>query len=326
MLQIMLRSRKSYSPHLANFRYMKSTVVVIGSANMDLIMSVDHLPVPGETVGGGQYYQKPGGKGANQAVAAARAGVDTAFIGAVGDDDFGRELIRRYEVERIDTRHMKISTQPTGVALINVDRHGENSISVGPGANADLNTEEILKALKRVGAHSVVILQNEIPVPVTQAIIQYCHKAGIKVLYNPAPFISMDESYFNQVAYLILNQTEARDLLRPSTSLRDEELLHQLTLTLSTPYIILTLGSDGVIYYDRAADTTQRVPAIEVKVVDTTGAGDTFCGYLGAMIIDGASLRDAVEIAVVASGLSVQGLGAQESIPHIRSVNTKRKG
>ncbi len=277
-------------------------VVVVGSANVDQVLSVPRIPAPGETVLSHGLTTARGGKGQNQAVGAARAGASTAFIAALGTDGFG-ELTRAGLLDDgIDVAGVRSIDAPTGTALIAVDPQGENTIIVEAGANALLALTPDDVAV--IGAATVLALQLEIPLETVAAAVAAIGDSGTVVL-NAAPIRDLPDDLLTALDVLIVNEHEAAHLAaaRPGVD-----------LTTLVPAVIVTLGAEGAVLYSRGGDDV-RVPAPQVVPVDATGAGDTFCGAFCAALAEGRSLADALGFAVVAASLSVERPGAVPSIP-----------
>lgn len=300
----------------------KNEIVVVGSANIDLVVKSSQLPRPGETVLGGKFYSVPGGKGANQAVAAARAGGKVAFIGRVGADDFGDRLRKNLEKEKIDTTFL-LSTpeEPTGVALINVGPNGENAITVAPGANSALTPEDIKKARTLISRAGILLLQLEIPIATVVEAIEIAHGSSTKVILNPAPAASLSKDILKKVFLLTPNEIEAGNLAgieveNVRTALRAGKIL----VSLGTSNVIITLGSKGALAVSEG--WSRYFPAFRVKPVDTTAAGDVFSGALAVAINEGKTVGEAVVFANAASALSVTRPGAQSSCPSRAEIET----
>ncbi len=295
---------------------MRPKIVVIGSSNTDMICRVPHIPKPGETVLGGDFFTVQGGKGANQAVAAARAGGDVTFIACVGNDLFGKQAIESYKVEGIDTSCIEIvDNVPTGVALINVADSGENSIAVAPGANAKLTPEITDKYRDVILSANIILMQLEIPVETVFHVARMVHAANIPVVLNPAPAREIDTEILPMLACITPNEHEA--LLVSGLFPPDAKLVSEMAAEIQrkgVKSVIITLGSEGVLYREGA--TEEKVPGIPVKAVDTTAAGDTFNGYLVVELAKGKTLREAITIANKAAAISVTRMGAQPSIPY----------
>lgn len=290
--------------------YMKK-ILVIGSSNTDMTVKSSHLPAPGETVMGDRFVMGPGGKGANQAVAAARLGGDVTFICKVGRDVFGEKAIEGYRKDNIDTQHIMLSDLPSGVALILVDGGGENSISVAPGANGDLTPADIESKADVIRSADILILQLEIPVESVEKAVSIAKEAGVYVILNPAPAKRLPEELLENVSLLTPNQSELEILTGIKGDVRAglDALVER-----GVGEVILTLGSKGSMVY--SGDEPVLIPALKVDAVDTTAAGDTFCGALAVAISEGKSLTDAARFATCASALTVQKMGAQVSIPY----------
>jgi ribokinase len=285
-------------------------VVVVGSVNVDLVVSVGQLPRAGETVAGGTFARHGGGKGANQAVAAARAGAEVAMVGAVGDDEMGHEALEELAGEGIDTTHVaRLDGVPTGVALIVVDEAGENQIAVASGANAALDAPAVERGLAALldSQDGLVLLGNEVPEAAVAAGLRAARAAGWQVVLNPAPARPAGADLGGVV--LTPNADEARTLAGEAEV---EAAARVLAARTSAP-VLVTLGADGALLLD--ADELRRHPAPPVSVVDTTGAGDTVNGALAAELAAGRSLTDAVRFALAAAALSTTAAGARTAMP-----------
>ncbi|HEU4947526.1 MAG TPA: ribokinase [Kribbella sp.] len=281
-------------------------VVVVGSANVDLILPVQRIPRPGETVLATELSRGPGGKGANQAVAAARAGAATGFVASLGSDESGSLLRDALARAGVDLRLVTTTATPTGTAIITVDSDGENAITVAPSANAELKlTDESTAALRAAG---VVLAQLEIPFDTVRAAAE----ASRYFVLNAAPAAELDDDLLAHVDLLVVNEHEAAVVggSDPSALLR------------RVPAAVVTLGGDGALVLRRGADEV-RVPGVRVEVVDTTAAGDTFCGVLAAALTAGSDLTDAVRRANVAASLSVQTAGAIPSVPDGEAIDMR---
>ena len=283
-------------------------VVVIGSANMDIVFTLDRAPSPGETVLTDSAALYPGGKGLNQAVAAARAGAPTSFVGALGTDDNGDALAGVLSADGIGADLVRRSTAPTGQAFIVVDGNGENTIIVASGANATmLNLTG--EARTEIAEAAVLLMQLELPIPIVLEAAAAARSAGTTVMLNAAPARPLPDELLDHLDYLIVNEHEAclvagdDDLDRASRA-----------LAARVPRLIVTLGSQGSVLYAGRVEAG-RVAASVVTAVDTTGAGDTYCGAFAAAIARGSELTVAAAFATAAAALSVQTLGAVPSIP-----------
>jgi ribokinase len=286
-------------------------VVVVGSANMDLVASGATLPAPGQTVLGHRFTTVPGGKGANQAVAAARAGAECHFIGAVGDDAFGSALRDNLRGAGVDDAAVRTVPGSSGVALIAVAEDGENQIVVVPGANAAL-TALRPDDLAAVGAADLLMTQLEVPLPTVAAAARAARDAGVTVLLNAAPAGEVPAALLSTVDILLVNEGEARGLAgRPSTDPPDGLLDALLDLV---PRVVLTLGARGARYADRHG-TRLTVPAPVVSAVDTTAAGDAFAGAFAVAWGEGRPVRDVLRWACAAGAACARTLGAASSLP-----------
>ena len=288
----------------------KAKVVVIGSSNTDMTIKGDRLPKPGETVLGGEFRMGPGGKGANQAVAAQRLGADVSFICKVGRDIFGDNAIAGYQKEGIDCSRILRSDKASGTALILVDGNAENCIAVAPGANADLTPEDVDSVADVIRSADYLILQLEIPVESVLRAAKIAHEAGVYVILNPAPACHLPEELFGYISLITPNQTESALLSGVGDNL---DAAVEKLMQLGVKDVVVTLGSKGSLVISEGTRTL--VPSLKVKAVDTTAAGDTFCGALCVALSEGCSLVDAAGFATKASALTVQKMGAQDSIP-----------
>ena len=288
----------------------KAKVVVIGSSNTDMTIKGDRLPKPGETVLGGEFRMGPGGKGANQAVAAQRLGADVSFICKVGRDIFGDNAIAGYQKEGIDCSRILRSDKASGTALILVDGNAENCIAVAPGANADLTPEDVDSVADVIRSADYLILQLEIPVESVLRAAKIAHEAGVYVILNPAPACHLPDELFGYISLITPNQTESALLSGVEDNL---DAAVERLMQLGVKDVVVTLGSKGSLVIGEGTRTL--VPSLKVKAVDTTAAGDTFCGALCVALSEGCSLVDAAGFATKASALTVQKMGAQDSIP-----------
>ncbi len=292
-------------------------IVVVGSINADMVVRSDRLPGPGETVTGGRFVMAPGGKGANQAVAAARLGAEVTLIAKTGRDPLGDQAVENYRREGIVTDWILRDPQhATGVALILVDRQGENLISVASGANHALRPEDIARAAEPIRTADVVLLQLEIPLETVQHTARLAAEAGVAVILDPAPAPGgpLDRALLEQVAYLTPNQSEAERL----TGVRVEgessaRIAAERLLDSGVRQAIITMGADGALV--AGPDRAVLIPASEVDARDSTAAGDAFNGGLAVALARGVGLQHAVREASLVAALSVTRLGAQPSLP-----------
>jgi len=294
-------------------------ILVIGSSNTDMTVLADRLPVPGETVLGGTFAMGQGGKGANQAVAAQRLGGDVTFICKVGRDIFGVNSIKEYKQEGMDTSKVMYSDKPSGVALISVDTHAENCIVVASGANGDITVEDIEANRKDIEKAAILLLQLEIPVDAVVRAAKIAHEAGVYVVLNPAPACDLPEEIYQYLSLIIPNQTEIA--LMTGIEVKDEEGAAKAVKALQskgTKDVIVTMGSKGSMVYHEGKATF--VPSRKVNAVDTTAAGDTYCGGLCVALSEGKDIIAAAEFATASSALTVQKRGAQDSIPYRKDI------
>jgi len=291
------------------------TILVIGSSNTDMTVKTGKLPKPGETLLGGVFTLGDGGKGANQAVAARRLGGNVKLVCKVGRDLFGKNSIKHYDEEGLDTSGMLFSDEPSGVALITVDAEAENSIVVAPGANSDFSEDDIEKSAKAIRECGILLLQLEIPVKAVLKAAKMAYEAGAVVVLNPAPACPLPEELFRYVSLFIPNETELSTF--SGVEVKNEESAMEACKVMNSKgvgQLIVTMGSKGSLICDGKGFT--RVQARKVKAVDTTAAGDTFCGALCVGLSEGKSLQDSVEFASCASAITVQKMGAQGSMPY----------
>jgi ribokinase len=290
-----------------------SALIVLGSANRDYMVSVERQPQPGETVLGGELSIATGGKGANQAVAAARAGASPVFLGAVGADSVGAEILADLETHGVDVSRTIRSATSTGVALITVSADGENTIVVSPGANGTLDVAETAKAVASLATASTVLLcQLEISPDVVSASATEIERAGGRFLLNLSPSRYVSPKLLGLADPLILNEGEAADLASSAIdSPADAMTVARRLLTIARS-VVITLGGDGAIVADK--DGVTHVAAEKVRVVDTTGAGDAFAGSLAATLAAGGTLPDAVSAGIAAGSAAVQHPGAQPPV------------
>jgi len=305
------------------------SIVVVGSLNMDLVVSVPRFPLAGETLLGGDYARHPGGKGANQAVAAARAGGAIAMVGRVGADAFGEALTRGLQADGVRTNDvLALPDAPTGVAFISIDPGAQNTIIVAPGANARLAPGD-LEPAHFAGAR-VVLLQLEVPLETTLQAARLGRAAGARVVLNLAPAQPLTAAQLADVDLLLVNETEAAGL----TGIAVDEVARAperavAALTALVPSAVLTLGAAGAAWAEAAAATAAGpggpavsglVPGFPVTAVDTTAAGDAFAGALAVRLAGGADLADAVRFANAAGALAATQAGAQPSLPSARAI------
>ncbi len=290
-------------------------IVVVGSSNTDMVVKAARIPVPGETVTGGQFVMAPGGKGANQAVAAARLGADVTFVAKTGQDMFGDQAVEGYRAEGIVTDLvLRDPENHTGIALIMVDEQGENLIAVASGANHALAPNDVEQAAERIRAADAVMLQLEIPMETVEYTAQLAAAAGVPVILDPAPAAPLDDALLQQVAYLTPNESEAEGLtgIRVQDEASARAAAQQL-LGRGARHVIITLGTKGALLAGGGQATL--IPSYAVQAKDSTAAGDAFNGGLAVALAWGLSPEEAVRQANQVGALSVTRMGAQPSLP-----------
>ncbi len=294
-------------------------ILVIGSSNIDLITKVSRLPKPGETIGSADFYQVYGGKGANQAVAAARLGGDVIFVTSLGNDIYSQTLKEHFAKENIDTRYIMTDQEvPTGTAVIMVGDDAENFIAVAPGANAKLLPDTIRLFEEAFEGVSILLMQAEIPHETILELAKYAKAKGIKVMFNPAPAYKVGAELLQYVDILVVNETEAEMISGQSFEKSGVAALADKLVCMGVPNVIITLGEAGV--YALCEGKEMTVPAFKVNAIDTTAAGDTFCGALALRCLDQRIDRDALRFACASSAITVTRIGAQPSLPYMSEV------
>lgn len=301
-----------------NFITMKK-IVVVGSSNVDLIAKVSHLPRPGETVGNASFLQSYGGKGANQAVAAARLGGNVAFVTCLGGDSHGRELLQHFSGEGIRTDHVFFSSdRPTGTAMIFVsEQSAENCIAVAPGANGLLDSRMALRAGPLIADADIVLMQAEIPYDTVREVAFAAHRHGVAVMVNPAPACEIDPELMRAIDVLVVNETEAALIAGAEVNESTARSVAKKLVRMGARSVVITLGKAGA--FSLSGSEAVFMPGFRVEAVDTTAAGDTFCGAL-AVACDRRITPEALRFACAASALSVMRLGAQSSMPQLEEV------
>jgi ribokinase len=292
-------------------------IVVVGSLNMDLVVEVPSIPLPGETILGQNFATFPGGKGANQAVAAARLGAQVTLVGRVGRDSFGDQLLASAQADGIDISHIgRDQTAATGVAMIVVDQQGQNSIAVASGANFRLTAEHVRQAWRQLDKVDLLVMPLETPLDTIQTAVDLAQKSGTPVLLNPAPARPLPASILAGVDVLVPNEPEAAQLTgMPVNTLQESRAAARRLLSLGVGHVVLTLGSRGALVLDGKTSAFTHVPAREVNVVDTTAAGDAFVGGLAVALAEGQPLAQAAQFANAVAALAVTKPGAQPSMP-----------
>lgn len=299
---------------------MANKIIVVGSSNTDMVLKVPRIPAPGETILGSDFFVIPGGKGANQAVAAARSGAKVTFVACVADDNFGTQSIENYRKDGIETRYIKVqSGTHSGVALINVSDDGENSISVASGANSHLLPEDIATYSDAFNESGIVLAQLETPLNTIEAVAEKAHALGIPFILNPAPAAMLSDNILKKVSILTPNETEAA-LLTGRKEVKDNEIhsMAEELLGKGVKTVIITLGSKGVFLCNE--NHREVIPGYKVKAVDTTAAGDVFNGVLASAVAAGKPIKQAIDHAQKAAAISVTRLGAQPSAPTLDEI------
>ncbi len=293
-------------------------IVVVGSSNTDMVVQSKHLPSPGETVLGGEFIMNPGGKGANQAVAAAKLNGDVAFIARVGNDVFGQEAVKGFQSQGIDTSFIVVDMEsPSGVALIMVDDKGENCISVALGANAAMQNADIVEEV--ISKALFMLIQLEIPIDVVEHAVKLAAQEGARVVLNPAPAQVLSDELLALLYIITPNETEAE--LLTGIKVENEEtakIAAQVLKGKGVDIVVITMGAQGA--YLLSDEEDQLIPSPEVKAVDTTAAGDTFNGALVVGLSEGMLLANAIEFANKAAAWSVTKMGAQASAPSRKDI------
>lgn len=289
-------------------------ILVLGSSNTDMTVKTPVMPVPGETVLGGDFTMSPGGKGANQAVAARRLGGDVSFICKLGRDVFGENALKHYREEGVGTNGVLRSDLPSGVALITVDNEAENCIVVASGANLDITPSDIAASSDAIRSCDILLMQLEIPVPAVLQAARIAHGAGATVVLNPAPYAALPEEIFSCIDLFIPNETELSAFSgMPVSDVPSAVRAAEVLFAKGVGKMIVTMGGKGSLLLDGGAPRT--VSAFRVDAVDTTGAGDTYCGALCVALAEGRTLDEAARFASAASALSVTRMGAQTAMP-----------
>ncbi|HEX2984479.1 MAG TPA: ribokinase [Ignavibacteriales bacterium] len=295
-------------------------IAVIGSSNTDMIIKIKELPKPGETIIGGKFATAAGGKGANQAVAAARAGGNVDFVSRVGSDMFGDNTIDGFAKDGLDVSNIsRDDRDPSGVALIFVDEKGENSIAVASGANANLTPANIPDMEKIISQAGILLMQLEIPIETVERAAELAKAKNVKVILNPAPARPLSDDLLKNVSLITPNETEAEMLTGVNVrTVEDAEKAAQILIDKGVDTVIITMGSKGAFLYNRIYN--ELIPSRKVEAVDTTAAGDVFNGALTVALAEGKGIKDAVLFGNAAAAISVTRLGAQPSAPYRKEI------
>ena len=298
-------------------------ICVIGSLNMDLVVNVDTMPKPGQTIIGSNFKEVPGGKGANQAVAMARLNGNVSMIGKVGEDGFGQTLINSLKNDKVDTTYIQTAKGATGVALITVDKNAQNSIVVSPGANFEVKEEDIDNNIKAIENSDIVVLQLETPLNTIKYALNKAKELNKYTILNPAPAVKLDDEIIKNVDLLTPNETELEII--SGVSIETEEDIQkaaQIMIEKGVKELIVTLGSKGSLYINKEKSMFKK--AYKVEAVDTTAAGDSYTGALAVALSQDKNIEDAMDFASKVGALSVLKEGAQSSLPTLEDVKNFR--
>lgn len=300
---------------------MKPAIVVIGSSNTDMVIQTDHIPVPGETILGGRFFMNPGGKGANQAVAAARLGGNVIFICKTGNDVFGKQSSELFRNEGINTTFLLSDAEhPSGVALITVDKKGENTIAVASGSNGFLLPEDVKQAEEIISKATFILVQLEIPLETVAYVASLAARYKVKLIVNPAPACDLPDELIQKIDIITPNETEAERLTGIAvTDLLTAEKAAWALRRKGIGTVILTRGDQGAVLLE--GETLINIPTVSVQATDTTAAGDVFNGALAVALAAGKSPEAATNFACRAAAISVTRMGAQSSAPYRNEVN-----
>ena len=298
-------------------------ICVIGSLNMDLVVNVDTMPKPGQTIIGSNFKEVPGGKGANQAVAMARLNGNVSMIGKVGEDGFGQTLINSLKNDKVDTTYIQTAKGATGVALITVDKNAQNSIVVSPGANFEVKEEDLDNNIEAIKNSDIVVLQLETPLNTIKYALNKAKELNKYTILNPAPAVKLDDEIIKNVDLLTPNETELEII--SGVSIETEEDIQkaaQIMIEKGVKELIVTLGSKGSLYINKEKSMFKK--AYKVEAVDTTAAGDSYTGALAVALSQDKNIEDAMDFASKVGALSVLKEGAQSSLPTLEDVKNFR--
>lgn len=295
-------------------------ILVVGSSNTDMVIKTQNFPAPGETILGGRFLMNAGGKGANQAVAAARLGGMVTFVGKIGDDIFGKQAVQQLEDEGINVEYVAVDPEnPSGVALITVDSKGENSIVVAPGSNGTLSASDFDKANTELDESEFVLMQLEIPIPTVEHIALKAAQKLKKVVLNPAPAAKLSDELLKNLYVITPNETEAELLTGIKVTNQHSALKAAMALnSKGVEIVIITMGSAGAFLLSNGK--SEIIGAPKVVAVDTTAAGDTFNGALVVALSEGKTIQDSIAFANRAASISVTRIGAQSSVPFRKEI------
>ena len=298
-------------------------ICVIGSLNMDLVVNVDTMPKPGQTIIGSNFKEVPGGKGANQAVAMARLNGNVSMIGKVGEDGFGQALINSLKNDKVDTTYIQTAKGATGVALITVDKNAQNSIVVSPGANFEVKEDDIDNNIEAIKNSDIVVLQLETPLNTIKYALNKAKELNKYTILNPAPAVKLDDEIIKNVDLLTPNETELEII--SGVSIETEEDIQkaaQIMIEKGVKELIVTLGSKGSLYINKEKSMFKK--AYKVEAMDTTAAGDSYTGALAVALSQDKNIEDAIDFASKVGALSVLKEGAQSSLPILEDVENFR--
>ncbi|MFH7031856.1 ribokinase [Flavobacterium aquidurense] len=300
----------------------RKKIFVVGSCNTDMVIKSDRLPIPGETVIGGTFLMNAGGKGANQAVAAARLGGVVTFIAKTGNDVFGRQSLENFNSEGINTDLILSDPKnPSGVALIMVNSNGENCIMVASGSNGNLKTKDIEKFKNQLAEADFILMQLEIPMETVEYVVELASEKKIPVILNPAPAKSLSEKVLKGLYLITPNETEAEILSGVKvTNYEKAKEAADIISEKGVANVVITMGESGA--FVKEGSNYTLIKAIKVNAVDTTAAGDCFNGTLCVGLSEGKSITESVKLAVKAAGLCVQKMGAQSSLPYKKELTS----
>ena len=298
-------------------------ICVIGSLNMDLVVNVDTMPKPGQTIIGSNFKEVPGGKGANQAVAMARLNGNVTMIGKVGEDGFGQTLINSLKNDKVDTTYIQTAKGATGVALITVDKNAQNSIVVSPGANFEVKEDDIDNNIEAIKNSDIVVLQLETPLNTIKYALNEAKELNKYTILNPAPAVKLDDEIIKNIDLLTPNETELEIISGVSIETEEDiQKASQIMIEKGVKELIVTLGSKGSLYINKEKSMFKK--AYKVEAVDTTAAGDSYTGALAVALSQDKGMEEAMDFASKVGALSVLKEGAQSSLPTLEDVENFR--